>query len=114
MKQCLALGHVQVETLASRQTLVDRPLAQLGAKRSVVLSLPYFLPAIYATAHTDLILTIPRRLAIVASPIRRIRLIEPPREIKAFPYFMAWHPRLTNEPAHAWFRHQLRTVARSL
>jgi hypothetical protein len=33
-----------------------------------------------------------------------LRVVEPPREIKAFPYFMAWHPRLTNEPAHAWFR----------
>jgi DNA-binding transcriptional LysR family regulator len=39
--------------------------------------------------------------------------VEPPREIKAFPYFMAWHPRLTTEPAHAWFREQLRMAART-
>jgi len=28
--------------------------------------------------------------------------VEAPREIKSFPYFMAWHPRLNNEPAHKW------------
>jgi hypothetical protein len=33
--------------------LVDRPLAQLGAKRRVVLSLPFFVPAIFAITQTD-------------------------------------------------------------
>jgi len=32
-----------------------------------------------------------------------VRVVEAPREIKSFPYFMAWHPRLTNEPAHNGF-----------
>jgi len=40
--------------------------------------------------------------------------VEPPREIKAFPYFMAWHSRLNAESAHAWFREQLRMVAQSI
>src|SRR6266436_2147754 len=85
---------------------------QFGAKRRVVLSLPFFVPAIFATAHTDLILTVPRKLAQMTAPIARMRVVEPPREIKTFPYFMAWHPRLTTEPAHTWFREQLRMAAR--
>jgi hypothetical protein len=40
--------------------------------------------------------------------------IEPPRELKAFPYLMSWHPRLTNEPAHVWLRDQVRIAARSV
>jgi DNA-binding transcriptional LysR family regulator len=43
-----------------------------------------------------------------------VRMVEAPREIKSFPYFMAWHPRLTNEPAHEWFREQLRSVVRTV
>jgi DNA-binding transcriptional LysR family regulator len=78
-----------------------------------MLSLPFFVPAIFAIAQTDLILTVPRKLAQMTAPIARIRVVEPPREIKAFPYFMAWHPRLTTEPAHAWFREQLRMAART-
>src|SRR6266403_3170507 len=45
--------------------------------------------------------------------ITSLRTIEPPRELKPFPYFMSWHPRLTNEAAHAWLREQVRIVARS-
>jgi DNA-binding transcriptional LysR family regulator len=93
---------------------VDRPLAQFGVKRRVALRLPFFLPAIFAIAKTDLILTVPRRLAKITAPIADLRVVEPPREIKAFPYFMAWHSRLTTEPAHAWFRDQWRTVARKI
>ena len=114
LKKYLQLPHALVETLDGQQTMVDRPLAQLGVKRHVALRLPFFLPAIFAVAETDLILTVPRRLAKITAPRAGLRVVEPPREIKAFPYFMAWHPRLTSEPAHAWFRDQLRTVARSI
>jgi len=114
LKQYLQLPHALVETLEGQQTLVDRPLAQLGAKRRVALSLPFFVPAIFAIAQTDLILTVPRRLARITAAMAGVRVVEPPREIKAFPYFMAWHSRLTTEPAHAWWREQLRMAARTI
>jgi DNA-binding transcriptional LysR family regulator len=112
LKQYLQLPHVLVETSAGQQTLVDRPLAQLGVKRSVLLTIPFFVPAIYAIAHSDLVLTIPRKLAKITRGIMGVRVVEPPRELKAFPYFMAWHSRLTGEPAHAWFREQIRQALR--
>jgi len=93
---------------------VDRPLAQLGVKRRVALRIPFFIPAIFAIGQTDLVLTVPRILAKITGKIGGVRMVEPPREIKPFPYFMAWHPRLSEEPAHAWFREQLRIVARHI
>jgi DNA-binding transcriptional LysR family regulator len=114
LKQYLQLPHALVETLDGQQTMVDRPLGQLGVKRRVALRIPFFIPAIFAIARTDLILTVPRKLAKIAAKIAGVRVVEPPREIKAFPYFMAWHPRLSEEPAHAWFREQLRIVARGI
>jgi DNA-binding transcriptional LysR family regulator len=83
-------------------------------KRRVALRLPFFVPAIFAIAQTDLIATVPRKLAQVTAAIAGVRVVEPPREIKAFPYFMTWHPRLSTEPAHAWFREQLRMAARTI
>lgn len=114
MEQYLLLPHVLVETWAGQQTLVDRPLAQLGVKRRVVLSVPFFVPSIFAVAHTDMAVTLPRRLVAALGTIPGVRLAEPPREIKPFPYFMTWHPRLTSEPSHAWFRKRLRLAARTL
>ena len=112
LKQYLEFQHVLVELREGQQALVDRALSQLGAKRHVAITLPFFVPAILAIAHTDLILTVPRRLAEITAAMAGVRVVEAPREIKSFPYFMAWHPRLTHEPAHQWFRLQVRSAVR--
>jgi DNA-binding transcriptional LysR family regulator len=70
--------------------------------------------AIYVIAQTDLVLTVQRRLAKIARRMSGMQVVESPREIKAFPYFMAWHPRVTVEPAHAWFRGRLRMAAHTI
>jgi DNA-binding transcriptional LysR family regulator len=113
LKQYLEFEHVLVEIREGQQALVDRALSQLGAKRRVALTLPFYVPAIFAIANTDLILTVSRRLAKITAVMAGVRVVEAPREIKSFPYFMAWHPRLTNEPAHKWFHEQLRSAART-
>lgn len=112
LKQYLEFQHVLVELREGQQALVDRALSQLGSKRHVALTLPFYVPAIFAIAETDLILTVPRRLAKITAAVAGVRVVEAPREIKSFPYFMAWHPRLTHEPAHRWFHEQLRSAVR--
>jgi DNA-binding transcriptional LysR family regulator len=114
LKQYLQLPHVLIDTWDGQQTLVDRPLAQLGVKRHVALSLPFFVPAVFAIAHTDLILTVPRKLAAITAAVAGVRMIEAPREIEAFPYFMTWHSRVANEAAHVWFRQLLRIAAQGI
>ena len=111
LKQYLQLPHVLIDTWEGQQTLVDRPLAQRGVKRPVALSMPFFVPAVFAIAHTDLVLTVPRRLATITAAVAGVRMIEAPREIEAFPYFMTWHSRVASEPAHVWFRQLLRAAA---
>ena len=112
LKQYLQLPHVLIDTWDGQQTLVDRPLAQLGVKRSVAVSMPFFVPAVFAIAHSDLILTLPRKLAEITAAVAGVRMIEAPREIAAFPYFMTWHSRVATEAAHVWFRQLLRAAAR--
>src|SRR5260370_3986555 len=114
LKQYLDLPHAIVETWEGLQTPVDRPLAELGLKTGAVLRVPFFVPTIFTIARTHLDLTLPRRLGKIAAAIADVRVVEPPKEIKGFTYFVAWHPQLTTEPAHAWFRDQLRTVVRSI
>ena len=113
LKQYLEFEHVLVEIREGQQALVDRTLSQLGANH-LACTPPFFVPAIFAIAQTDLIFTVPRRLAKITAVMAGVRVVEAPREIKSFPYFMAWHPRLTNEPAHKWFREQLRSAVRTV
>jgi len=87
-------------TLAGQQTLVDRPLAQLGAKRT--LWLVSFFGRRSLPSLNRLVLTLPRKLAKIAAGWLVCGSFDHSRN-QGLPYFMAWHPRLTPEPAHAWF-----------
>ena len=107
LKQYLELAHVAVGAL-------DRPVADLGLRRRVALSVPFLVAAVAAVAGSDLVLTLPRKLAKAVAAMANVRSVEPPPEIKSFQYFMVWHPRLTAEPAQVWFREQLRIVAKTI
>jgi hypothetical protein len=59
-----------------QQTPVDRPLAELGLKRNAVLRGPYFVPAIFTVARSDLILTVPRRMGKIAAATATVRVVD--------------------------------------
>ena len=110
----LQYRHVVVDVLSGQQTPVDRPLAALGLKRRVGLALPYFLPAFLSVAQSDMILTIPSRMIHTLEKSAGVRVVKAPRELVGFKYEMSWHARLTSDPAHEWFRDQVRAVAKDL
>jgi len=114
LKQYLQFPHALVETLAGQQTLVDRPLAQLGAKRHVVFSLPFFVPAIFAIAQTDLVLTLPRKLAKIAAGMAVSGSLS--HLARSRPFRISWPGIRDLQPkaAHAWFREQVRIAARTI
>lgn len=114
LKQYLEYQHVVVDVLSGQQTPVELPLAVLGLKRRVGLVLPYFMPAALAVAKSNMILTTPGRLARELKKSAGVRVVQAPRELVGFNYQMAWHARLTADPAHEWFREQVRAVAREL
>jgi len=114
LDQYLSYPHVVVDVLSGQQTPVDRPLAALGHKRRVGLILPYFLPAALAVAQSNMILTTPSRLARKLGSGAGVRIVKAPRELVGFNYGMSWHARLTADPAHEWFRDQVRAVAKEL
>jgi len=110
LAQYLKYRHITIAVIAGQQTLVDRQLNAVSAKREVGLSLPFFAPAIGIVANSDMILTIPRRLAFPMSRSAAVRLMAAPPEIKGFNYDMMWHSRLDDDPAHRWFREIVRGV----
>jgi DNA-binding transcriptional LysR family regulator len=114
LDQYLKFPHVVVNVLYGQQTPVDRPLRALAQKRQIGLIIPYFAASVLAVARSDMILTVPKRLALKLAKSAAVRVIEAPHEVKGFTYEMIWHPRLTADPVHEWFRDQVRAVAKEL
>jgi len=114
LAQYLKYRHVVIAVIAGQQTLVDRPLSDLSIRREVGLALPFFSPAIPAVANTDMVLTVPRRLALAFTQFSSVRWMAAPREIRGFNYEMMWHQRLDDDPAHGWFREQVRSLGQQM
>jgi DNA-binding transcriptional LysR family regulator len=84
---------------------VDKILAELGVKRTVVVSVPSFIELGEIIRSTDLIAVGPRSLFEGRSDT--LQTCTPPLEIPPLPLAALWHPRSDQSPLHQWLRRSL-------
>ena len=99
-----SLRHVLVAPGGTPGSLVDTELAGLGISRRIAVRVSSFLVAPLVVAETDLIATMPERLARQQAQRYGLRLVPPPLRLPEFTLAMAWHPRLEHDPAQRWLR----------
>jgi DNA-binding transcriptional LysR family regulator len=114
LKQYLAANHIVVSTYAGVQTIPDKQLAAVGAKRSSCIRLPYFGVALQCLPGTELVLTLTSGMTSVVRRDRELRLVKAPHELHPFHFLMAWHPRLNTDPRHVWLREAMRSTTGAL
>jgi DNA-binding transcriptional LysR family regulator len=114
LAEYLAEKHIILEVEPGHQTLVDRPLSELGKRRKAALLLPFYVLALDAVENTSLVLTIPERLAIRRMDRVKTRLVQAPNEIPPYHQTMSWPDRLNADPLHSWFRDCLRAACRRM
>jgi DNA-binding transcriptional LysR family regulator len=109
-----ALDHLLVVSPGYGPGVVDHALSQLGMKRNVAVRVPHFLVAPAIVAKSDLIVTLPARLAVGSAHLDGLLRLVPPLALRAFPVSAAWHPRAESEPALVWLRGVLLAAASTL
>jgi len=114
LKQYLAASHIVVSTYAGVQTIPDKQLAAVGAKRNSCIRVPYFGVALQCLPGTDLVLTVTSGLRSVIKENRELRVVKEPHELHSFHFLMAWHPRLNSDPRHVWLREAMRSTTAAL
>lgn len=107
-------SHVLVSFRGDSTGRVDQELVSLGRQRRVALTVAHFHVAPFAVAETDLIATVPARLAEIYRHLCPIALFEPPLVLPGFTERAAWHRRRVGDGALAWFRSLLHRVAAEL
>lgn len=114
-EQYARLGHCLITVGESRTpTWVDDKLRRLGLQRRIVVRTRSFLAAPQIVAHSDLILTCPRRLAEYMAQRFELQLLEFPLEPISFDEELLWHERADDDPGHRWLRGVFAEVAASL
>ena len=112
MTEYLTFRHVSTETQPNQQNLIDRSLAEAGLRRHVAVQVPYFQAAIRVLEATDLVLTMPARIAEPTLAALNFQRLKAPKEIPHIRYSMVWHPRFDNDLLHIWIRETVQQIFR--
>jgi len=96
--------HVLVTAAGTGHELVDRELKHLGVDRKVVLSLPNFLGIGALVASTELMITVPERVAGTLLRIADVKSFPPPFDFPSFAIKQHWHERFQQDAANRWLR----------
>ena len=104
-----AQDHVLVSPRGDTTGALDRILVDFGLKRRIVLLIATYLAVPAALAGSDLIATVPRRVAEQIAANAAIAITPLPIDFVTT-VSMAWHRRAAADPAQSWFR-SLLTVA---
>jgi len=114
LKQYLAAEHVAVDIVGGGQTHPDRLLAAIGEKRRCPLVVAQHTVAMRVAAVTEMIATVPRRMAVLEASNKATKILEAPAALGSFKYVMIWHPRMQTDAAHLWLRSIIRELGRRL
>ena len=94
LKQYLAAEHVAVDIIGGVQTHPDKQLEAIGEKRRCPLVVAQHTVAMRVAAVTDMIATVPRRMALFEAPKKVTKILEGPPVLGSFTYVMIWHERM--------------------
>lgn len=87
---------------------LDEVLARGGQARRIAFTAGHGLGLAAIIANSDLLLTLPSRLAAAMTSDRRSLVVQPlPYESPSVVVSMQWHSRSSQDPALVWFRQQL-------
>lgn len=106
-----AASHVLVSPRREAGSVVTRALAELGHARRIAIEVPYFSLVPALLAESELVATLPERLAEHFADEHPVDLLEPPLALRDIQVGMAWHPTFDADPAQLWLRDVVAEVA---
>lgn len=103
LAEYLAFPHVAISFGGSGRSPIDAALDALGKKRHIAMVTPSFSTNLSSVRNTDLIVSLPSRLAGIGQQFG-LMTFKLPLTVPDFPYLMAWHMRTNSDPALMWLR----------
>ena len=107
LDQYLAAPHVVLAAPANARPMIDLALAKRGLQRRIAVAVPHFISMPLMVQATDMIGTLPRRMAMLYADNFRLRAHAVPLRTPQFPVYLIWHEALEPDPGHQWFRTHL-------
>ena len=104
LKEFLSARHVLIASMGSGHQTLERTLAERGVQENVALRVPHFVVVPLIVAGTDLVVSLPSRVAGASSRLVKVKVHPLPIPIPSFDVSLYWHERVENDPANQWLR----------
>ena len=106
-KQFLEASHVLVTYRGGGHRVIEEAMERAGAARRIALRVPHFTVVPMVLERTDLILTLPARVARVFERRGSFKALPPPVPMPSAEVAVHWHERFEAEPGNRWLREQV-------
>jgi DNA-binding transcriptional LysR family regulator len=110
LKEYLSARHVVIASMGSGHQILERTLAERGMEENVALRVPHFVVVPLIVAGTDLIVSLPARVAQAWSPLVKVKVHPLPIPLPRFDVSLYWHARVENDAANQWLRGAMLTL----
>jgi DNA-binding transcriptional LysR family regulator len=87
--------------------VIEEALERAGLARKIALRVPHFTVVPMVLERTDLILTLPARVAHVFERRGKLKALPPPVPIPPAEVAVHWHERFEADPGNRWLREQV-------
>lgn len=114
LAEYLTATHMLISRTGDKLGVIDEKLAETGGERRINCIVPHFLSAPLIVAQTDMILSLPYRLAIAFQKLAPLSIWPVPVNLPDYDLVMIWHPLWEKDPAHGWLREQIRSIGRKI
>jgi DNA-binding transcriptional LysR family regulator len=114
LDEYLSMRHMLISRQGTRIGVIDEWLAEKGLERRIALIVPHFLSAPLIVAKTDMLLSLPERIARQFVGLAPLSILPVPIDLPVYELVMIWHPLRENDPAHRWLREQILAVCQTL
>jgi DNA-binding transcriptional LysR family regulator len=113
-EQFVSSKHMLISRREAGTGLIDDWLEKHGRTRKVSLVVPNFLSAPWIVANTDLLLSLPSRVAEQFVRVAPLKIVPIPIDLPKYDVVVIWHPLHEKEPAHQWLIQEVLAVCRQL
>ena len=104
LKEFLAARHLFVDSRDSPYDLINARLEKAGILRSAQFQVPHFTAVPYIVSVTDMVVTVPEKLARQACGPFGLAFIQPPLRLPVLHTNIFWHRRFHQDSGNQWLR----------
>jgi DNA-binding transcriptional LysR family regulator len=100
----VASAHLIVDAAQSPYDRINALLEKAGVAAQARFRVPHFTAVPYIVATSDLVVTVPQKLAESAASPFGLKWIEPPLQLPTLQTNVFWHRRFNHDPGIQWLR----------